>query len=203
MKATVLVALSLLTCSKIFAFTVEERMAITESFVLESKGDYENAAKKVNHVYNANKMNYFLNLRLGSLLSYAKKYKNSIEHYKNAAKIFPHALDPWLALSLLYMNLLDYNNALDASSEILKRDPMNYLGLLRTCTILVHKKAYKEALPKVEEALRLYPLDLTFLEQKGLILMTLEKKMDEAKEALNLLLVLSPQNAYAKSVLKN
>lgn len=184
-----------------YALTLQERAAIYESYALEEKLDYVRAAQKVASVFEKNKTDYFLNLRMGWLLSYAKLYKNSVDHYKNAAKLAPNALEPWLAISLLYLNIGDPAQSLPASAEVLKRDPANYYGLMRTTIALIRTKQYTAALLKVDEALKIYPIDPTFLEQKG-FLMVNTGRPEAATEPLSLLLLVSPQNEYAKSILK-
>lgn len=180
---------------------MKEREILYESYALEAKADYENAAKKVASLYEENKKNYFLNMRLGYLFSYSKKYANSADHYLNASKLVPTSLEPWLALSLFYFNIGDFSKCLEASSEILKREKLNYYGLVRSASCAIKMKAYGTARTYVERGLKLYPLDPIFLEQKGFILVT-EGTPNLATEILETLLLISPQNEYAKSILK-
>jgi tetratricopeptide (TPR) repeat protein len=181
--------------------TLEDRTAIYDSYSLEKSGNYDRATQKMNSVYLAHKNNFLINIRLGRLFSLTKKYNNSIEHYEAAAKLAPESIEPWLALSLIYLNMETFEKSLNASVQVLRRDKFHYDGLSRSAAALIRMKRYREALLKVEEALQLYPIDATLLEQKALILVSLGN-VDSAKEFLNLLLVISPENPYALSILQ-
>lgn len=200
--ATILVGFTLSNFAEARSLTLEERAAVYESYAWEAKASYDLAAQKMNAAYQANSSDFFVNLRMGWLFSLAKKYKNSVDHYEAAAKIAPLSIDPWLGLSLLYLNLGETDRSLSASEQLLTRDPANYYGLLRTNMALIKSKRYSEALSRVDQALKVYPVDPTFLEQKGFLLVSIGKA-EEAREPLSLLLLISPQNAYAKSILKN
>ncbi len=190
----------LLTIPQALAISLNNQALVYESYAAERKYDYNKASEIMSKVLHSNSKDYFTHLRLGYLFSYSKKYKNSVNHYETAAKIAPESTEPWTALSLLYLNIGDPENALTASNQLLKIDSKNYYGTLRKGSSLIRLKKYSEALPVVEEGLAHYPSDLTFLEQKGFLLKSLGKD-DEAKEILSYLLLLSPQNSYAKSIL--
>jgi tetratricopeptide (TPR) repeat protein len=182
-----------------YAVTKEEQEQVYESYALESKGDYAQSIAKMAKVFDENKSDYFINYRMGWLFSMNKKYENSTEHYEKAAQASPKSLEPWLALSSLDMNLGLYAKVIAVSEEILKRDPANYLGLQRFITACIKLQKFEQALPKVNNALAFYPIDAIFLEQKGYLLNQLNKPA-EAKKVLGTLLLISPTNAYAKSI---
>jgi tetratricopeptide (TPR) repeat protein len=144
---------------------------------------------------------YLVNYRLGWLFSRAKKDKNAIDHYEAAAKASPLSLEPWLALSLLHLNLGNHRQALEACAALLDRDPKNYFGLLRSAAAHQGLKKNSLALAVTDQALALYPLDTLFLEKKAYLLRELGKT-EESDQVLAKLILLSPQNPYARSVLK-
>jgi tetratricopeptide (TPR) repeat protein len=191
---------SLILTSTAFAFTPEETMLVNESYRLEATKEYPQAISKMTNVYEENKSDYFVNFRMGWLFNLVKKYDKTTEYYEQAAKSAPESLEPWLALSILNFNLGNNDKLLSVTEEILKRAPTNYYGLQRGVTACIKLKKYDLGLTKVSKALDMYPTDTIFLEQKGYILKQMGKG-SEAKKVLEFLLLLSPTNAYAKSIL--
>ena len=191
---------TLVLSSSAFAFTQEESSLVNESYRLEASKDYVQAISKMTKVLGENKSDYFVNFRLGWLYNLVKKYDKTTEYYEQAAKSAPESLEPWLALSILNLNLGSNEKLLNVTEEILKRAPTNYYGLQRGATACIKLKKFELGLTKVNKALEMYPTDTIFLEQKGYILKQMNKS-SEAKKVLEFLLLLSPENAYAKSVL--
>ena len=184
------------------AYTPEESAMVYDSYRLEANKDYTQALAKMNKVYEENQSDYFSNFRLGWLYNLNKKYDKTIEHYELAAKLAPESLEPWLALSILTFNLGNNEKLLSVTEEILKRAPTNYYGLQRGVTACIKLKNFDLGLLKVNKGLEMYPTDTIFLEQKGYILKQMNKT-SEAKKVLEFLKLLSPENAYAKSILNS
>jgi tetratricopeptide (TPR) repeat protein len=192
--------LTFIFSSNSFAFTQEETTLINESYRSEATKDYAQAISKMTKVHEENKSDYFVNFRMGWLFNLVKKYDKTTEYYEQAAKSSPESLEPWLALSILNLNLGNNDKLLNVTEEILKRAPTNYYGLQRGTTACIKLKKFELGLSKVSKALEMYPTDTIFLEQKGYILKQMNKT-SESKKVLEFLLLLSPENAYAKSVL--
>jgi tetratricopeptide (TPR) repeat protein len=144
---------------------------------------------------------YFVNYRLGWLFSLNQKYKNATEHYTKAADINPDSLEPWLALSLLYLNLGEWDKSMSYSLEVINRNKDSYYGHLRYITAAIQAKKCNIAIDKILYILKSYPTDVVFLEQKAFCYESLSK-IDEAKKAVVELKLLSPQNFYANSFMK-
>lgn len=183
------------------ALTGDESALLQDSYVAEAKGDVEGAISRMVSLLGSKPDDYLVHYRLGWLFSRGRRYKNAIDHYAAAAQASPRSLEPWLALSLLQLNLGNHQLALEASAALLKRDPENYYGLLRSAAAQQALMRYAEALAATDKALELYPLDVLLLEKKGYLLRKLGR-VSESDRTLGQLLLLSPQNAYAKSVLK-
>ena len=186
--------------SSAFALSLDEQTDVYTSYALEAKADYAGATQKIVKLQSANPENYFLNYRLGYLFGMSKKYSNAILHYEKAAKIAPDSVEPWLALSLLSYYSGDDTTVISASKEILKRDPHQYFGYLRLAGALLRAKDYAAALNIAKEGNQLYPTDVGFLEQKGVALKMLGKK-NEAMAVAQQIILISPTNLFAKSVL--
>jgi tetratricopeptide (TPR) repeat protein len=180
-----------------FAISVEEHTAVYETYTLEAQGKYGKAIEKMTKMLEGKSDDYFINYRLGWLFSLEKKYKNSVDHYKKAAASNPKALEPWLALSLLHLNLLDYKNVMNYADEVIKRDPESYYGNQRYILAALRLKEYSSALEKVDEILKAYPTDAVFLEQRAFALGE-SGNYELAKKAVADLLLVSPSNAYGK-----
>jgi len=191
---------TMILSSTTFAFTSEETILVNDSYRAEATKDYAQAISKMTKVHDENKSDYFVNFRLGWLHNLVKKYDKTTEFYEQAAKSSPESLEPWLALSILNLNLGNNEKLLNVTEEILKRAPTNYYGLQRGITACIKLKKYEPGLTNVNKALEMYPTDTIFLEQKGYILKQMNKG-SEAKKVLEFLLLLSPENAYAKSIL--
>lgn len=183
------------------ALSADETILLYDSYAAESRGDVDGALAKALGVLRTQPDDYLVNYRLGWLFSRAKKYKNAIDHYTAAAKASPESVEPWLVLSLLHLNLGNHQQSLGAGTALLKRDPKNYFGLLRSSAAQQALKMHAEALATTNQALILYPLDALFLERKGYLLRELGK-VAESDRVLGQLLLVSPQNLYANSVLK-
>ena len=179
------------------AISVEEHASVYETYTLEAQGKYGKAIEKMTKILEGKSDDYFINYRLGWLFSLEKKYKNSVDHYKKAGASNPKALEPWLALSLLHLNLLDYKNVMTYAEEVIKRDPESYYGNQRFILAALRMKDYSSALEKVDEILKAYPTDAIFLEQRAFALGE-SGKYDLAKKAVTDLLLISPSNAYGK-----
>ena len=182
------------------ALTADESAKVLESYPLEKQGDLNGAIHKMTTVLSSNSKDYFVNIRLAWLYSVAKKYKNAIDHYETAASVAPHSIEPLLGLSLLQTNLGSFAAAKTASEQVLERDPHNYLGFSRLIGAQIKLKDFAGAAAKAEAAIRLYPADPVFLEQRGYAQMQ-QGKVAEAKRTLHQLLLASPNNVYAQMVL--
>lgn len=180
------------------AFTLEEQTSVYDSYALEAKGQIGKAIERMVALSIKHGNDYFTNYRLGYLFSIDKKYKNSIEHYQKAATSAPTSVEPWLALSSLQVNLLDYAGAVASSTELLKRDPNNYYGLLRLTLSYIRLKNYQPAVDNANRSLQLYPIDPIFLEQKAFALAQMGRQ-DEARTVISTLILISPRNEFART----
>ena len=193
-----LLLISLIFTQNLWAISVDDHQAIYVSYLSEGQGKIADAIGKLTSIYQKNPNDYFVNYRLGWLFSLEKKYKNSVDHYKKAADLSPASIEPWLALSSLSINLADWTQARKYAEEILERTPTNYYGQLRYIQAQIQLKEFDKALTKAEAALKLYPTDKIFLEQKAFSLAKLNR-VEAAKMAILDLLLVDPQNIYAKS----
>jgi len=178
--------------TRILALTLDDYTLIYDSYKLEASGKIPLAIDKVIQIYQKEKSHYLINLRLAWLFSLDNKFKNSEQHYLNAAEIVPNSLDPWLALSKMYLDLNQWKIASKYAEEIIERDPNNYYGHLRFIQANIQQKEFQKALDKLNHILLFYPLDVIFLEQKAYCLNLLRKEKE----------LVSPHNEYGKNFMK-
>jgi len=182
------------------ALTLAENTVVLESYVAEEQRNYSIAIGKLMPLLKTSPNDYFLNLRLGWLFFQSQKYKNAINHYEAAAKVEPASVEPGLGLSAVLMTISDYPEAIAACKEILRRDPLNYMGRQRLIKAYLGQKDFANAAREAEAALKTYPTDAIFLEQRGYAL-TQSGQTDQARQVLATLLLVNPKNPYARSIL--
>jgi tetratricopeptide (TPR) repeat protein len=177
----------------------DKKALLLDSVVYEEKHDLGKAVEKMSQALKGNEDDYFLNFRLAGLYAQEKKFKNAETHYLRAASAAPRSLEPLLALSLQQYNLGAFADAANTGLKILALDPANYSALQRVIGSQIKTKAFDEALAHAKEAVKFYPSDTAFLEQKGYIEVAL--KLPEGKATLNQLLLIAPRNNYARTLL--
>jgi tetratricopeptide (TPR) repeat protein len=180
------------------ALTVEQQASVYDSYAFERAGDFSHAMERMVQVFKQSPSDYFVNLRLGYLFYTLKKYKNSADHYERAVQLNTASIEPLLGLTQVYLASETYDKVIKACSSILQKDPRNYTALQRLITSEIRLKDYAHADAHAGEALKLYPTDAIYLEQRAFALKELGKAND-AKAILSTLLLVSPQNEYARS----
>jgi len=171
--------------------------AYYQSYNYEKMGDYKDAIRAITPVYEKYPNGYTINLRLGWLYYLDKKYANSIRHYKNAEYIIPSSLEPVLGMALPLMAQKKWSDVESLMYKVIKVDYYNYYGNLRLAIALRMEKKFSQAKRIVDKMLAVYPTDVNFLDQLGLIYYD-EGKKKYAKSVFGNVLVLDPQNVMAK-----
>ena len=185
----------------LFAFSNKDIQQIYyKSYNYEKMGDYKDAIKTLIPLYNKYPKGYTINLRLGWLFYLNKKYTNSIKHYQKASLVKPYSVESKLGLMKDYIAMQNYKNALKVGNLILKEDYYNYYGNYYEILALKGIKDYKNALKLTNKMLALYPTSVLYLNSLGEIYYVSSKK-DLAKKIFEDVLILDPNNVFAKSYL--
>lgn len=179
----------------------EIKDAYYRSYQYEKTGNYEDAIKSLMPVYKSYPEGYTINLRLGWLYYLNKKYANSIFHYEKAMKVAPYSIEAKLGYTLPLLAQGKYADVEKVCYQILNTDFYNYYGNLRLSFVLRMQKKYDIAEKVINKMLVIYPTDLNFLLELGLLKFFTGKK-DEAKKILRDLLILDPENVTAKEYLE-
>jgi tetratricopeptide (TPR) repeat protein len=183
-----------------FAAALDVKEIYYKSYNYEKMGDYKDAIKVLIPLYEKYPNGYTLNLRLGYLFFLDGKYENAIKHYKKASLIVPSSLEPLLALSRVYLTMKSFDNAIKYGSLIIKRDYYNFYGNYYLAKAFYYKKDYKNALLITNKMLNIYPTNVLFLTQLGLIYENLDKQ--KAKKIFEDVIILDPNNIIANKYLK-
>ncbi len=186
----------------LFAFSNKDIQQIYyKSYNYEKMGDYKDAIKILIPLYNKYPKGYTINLRLGWLFYLNKDYINSIKHYQKASLVMPYSVEPKLGLMRDYIAMQNYKNALKVGNLILREDYYNYYGNYYEILALKGIKDYKNALKITNRMLTLYPTSVLYLNSLGEIYYVSSKK-DLAKKIFEDVLILDPNNVFAKSYIQ-
>ncbi len=185
-----------------FGLTEEKiKEAYSKSFQYEKIGRYKDAIKALSAVYNEYPDGYTINLRLGWLYYLSKKYANSIFHYEKAIKINPYSIEAKLGYTLPLLAQERFSDVEKVCYQILYTDYYNYYGNLRLSYVLRMQKKYDLAEKVSKKMLYIYPTDINFLTELGII----EYLKGSKKEAIKIfknILILDPENSTAKKYVK-
>ena len=179
----------------------EIKDAYYRSYQYEKTGNYDDAIKSLMPVYKSYPEGYTINLRLGWLYYLDKKYANSIFHYEKAMKVAPYSIEAKLGYTLPLLAQGKYADVEKVCYQILNTDFYNYYGNLRLSFVLRMQKKYDIAEKVINKMLVIYPTDVNFLLELGLLRFFTGKK-DDAKKILRDLLILDPENVTAKEYLE-
>jgi tetratricopeptide (TPR) repeat protein len=167
-----------------------------KSYNYEKMGNYNDAIKALQIVYSKFPKGYTLNFRLGYLYFLNKNYTNSITHYKKAIQSAPYSVEPKLGLMSVLIAKSSYEKAEEIGLQVLNADYYNYYGNLRLAYILRLENKLELAEKILLKMLGLYPIDVPFLTQYG-ILKYINKKYSEATQIFYDILILDPENVTA------
>lgn len=131
--------------------------AFSESYILETKGDYARSAETIKKVYSAD--SYIMNLRLGWLYYLAKNYKESVSYYNKAIVLLPLSIEAKLGYAYPAFALGNIEGVIKTYKEILKIDPVNYYGNYRLGSLYYERKDYQNAQNHFDKIINLYPFD--------------------------------------------
>ncbi len=183
---------------QVYGLTNEQiKKSYYQSYNYEKMGNYRDAIRALSPVYNAYPNGYTVNLRLGWLYYLDKNYANSITHYKTSRNIAVGAIEPLLGMSLPLMAQQKWTKVEKLMYEVLKKDYYNYYGNFRLSIALRMEKKYNLAEKVIRKMLGLYPTDVNFLVELGMVLKA-KTQTKEATAVFASVLILDPQNVVAK-----
>jgi len=196
-----IILLSLFICTALFALTDQEiRDAYYKSYNYEKMANYTDAIKAILTVYNEYPEGYTVNLRLGWLYYLNQNYANSLEHYEKAIKISPYSIEAKLGHLLPLLAQERYGDVEKEAFQILNVDYYNYYGNMRLVFALRMQQKLDMAEKIALKILAIYPIDVSFLTEYGLIKFA-QGEIDTAVKLFYDILILDPENVTAKQFL--
>jgi len=176
--------------------------AYYNSYGYEKSGNYLDAIKAIQLVYERYPNTYTVNSRLGALYRLDGKFRNSIEHYKSALKVLPNSISAKLGLQYTHVLAEDYAKTLEVGYQIISVDYYNYYANYRIAYSLVQTEKYDLAEKIINKILAIYPADVLFLTELGLLQLK-QKQLEKSRTTLSNVLILDPENVRANSALLN
>lgn len=132
--------------------------AFHESLKKESANDYKKSLQTLIGIYNENKDDYLINLRLGWVNYLVRSYEESKKYYGKAFALTGNkSIEALLGQTYPLAALNDWDGVFTAYLSILKIDPMHYTANLRLGQIMLQRGSYAEAKSYLEKAHTAYP----------------------------------------------
>ncbi|MBT5953454.1 tetratricopeptide repeat protein [bacterium] len=176
------------------------KTAYYKSYNYEKMGNYDDAIKALKLIYKSFPEGYTVNYRLGYLYNVNQKYANAISHFKSAISASMYSIEPKLGLMLVQMTKGDYDAAEELGHQILNTDYYNYYANLRLAYVLRMQNKAELAEKVVLKMLSLYPIDIYFLLEYGILKMNAED-FKRAYSTFSDILILDPENVTANDLL--
>jgi tetratricopeptide (TPR) repeat protein len=175
----------------------EKITAFNSSLKDEANGNYNEAINKLMKVYDANKQNYLLNLRLGWLNYLKGSQDQSKKYYRLAINLRSEkSIEPYLGLTLPLSALEEWEEVKNTYIKILKIDGNNYTANMRLGQIYLSAGDYKNAKNYLDKAFNYYPGEYEVNLSLGWTEYYLNNKQ-KAKDHFISALMLSPKDSLA------
>jgi len=168
-----LAASYLASAAMIFGFlqgaehNAQTREALAQSSNFATSLDYDKAIAAILPLSASHPNDYTLNLRLGWLYYFDKRYDESERFYRAAMQSAPRALQPKLGLLLPLLANKKYDTAETIAKQVVDADPSNYYGNLRLAVALRLQSKTDDARAIVDRNLAKYPTDAYFLAESA------------------------------------
>jgi tetratricopeptide (TPR) repeat protein len=175
----------------------EKITAFNASLNDEAKKDYNSAIKRLMSVYEANKQNYLINLRLGWLNYLKGSFQESRKYYNTAISLTGQkSIEPYLGLTYPLAALESWDELENTYNKILKLDPKNFNANLRLGQIFLNRGDNQNAKDYLEKAISLYQADYEVNHSLGWAYYYLGNKK-RAMELFTSALMLNPKDSLA------
>jgi len=173
-------------------------LAFSKSYAFEYDAQY---AKAITALTDLNVDTYECDLRLGWLYYLQKDYTKSETYYRKAVALEASSVEARFGLVLPLSAMGNWNEVLNAYTEVLRIDPNNSIANYRVASIYFNRKDNANATTYITKVIRMYPFDYDGNLLYGKILAAQGKNAD-AKKYLMKALEYNPQSDDAKAALK-
>jgi tetratricopeptide (TPR) repeat protein len=191
----------LLFTAPLFALSdAEIKEAYYKSYNYEKIADYRDAIKSLSPVVKEYPKGYTVNLRLGWLYYLNENYADALKHYEVAMQTAPYSAEAKLGHLLPLLAQQKYEQVESEAYQILELDYNSYYGNLRL-SIALRWQGKLDLAAKVDiKMLTLYPTDVNFLTELGLVRFYQGDK-EAAGKIFTDVQILDPENETAKEYL--
>ena len=131
--------------------------AFTESYTLESQGDYTQAITVMQRVFD--KDVYEINLRLGWLSYKAGLFDESESYYRRAIQLMPYGLEARFGFFYPLSSTGQWTQVIQIYEEVLKIDPNNSVANFRFGLVYYGRSEFSKAEKLFSKVVNLYPFD--------------------------------------------
>lgn len=173
------------------------RDAYHNSYRYEKAQNYDDAIKAIIPVSTAYPQGYTVNLRLGWLYYLAGNFANSKACYQAAMKVAPDSIEAKLGYTLPLLAQERYEEVETIAALVIRVDAANYYANLRLAFALRMQRKYDAAKEVLNRMLPLYPTDVKFLAELGLVHVA-QNQPDAARRVFADIVTLDPENVVAR-----
>lgn len=171
---------------------------ISDSFILEGKGEYIKAYDALEPSSRESVNDYFIQLRMGWLALLKGDYTKSSSFYQKATLIYPNALEPRIGYVRALLALGQYKQVEVACKTILKFDSKNYFARSTLAYTYYVLSNYSEAEKIYDSIVDDYPADTEMSIGLGWSFLKQNKKQ-KANEVFTKLLKIIPKEERVSS----
>lgn len=158
LSSLLIVIILLFFAVQLNSITGDEKVkSFNESIKHENNKNIDKAIESLKSIYDSNKDNYLINIRLGWLYYQKKDYSKSKEYYSEAIKLNSKSIEAKLGLTLPLSAKNEWDKVKEQYLEILKTDAMNYTANLRLGQIYLQNADYSNAKKYLEVAYNSFP----------------------------------------------
>jgi tetratricopeptide (TPR) repeat protein len=176
------------------------RACYHQSYRYEKTQSYEDAIKAMAPVLAEYPQGYTVNLRLGWLHYLNGQQANAKAYYQTAMKTAPESIEARLGYTLPLLAQERYEEVEAVTRQILRVDASNYYANLRLAFALRQQKKLEPAEEILERMSTLYPTDVRFLIERGLV-KAARNQTEAARRLFSDVLTLDPENTVAREYL--
>lgn len=189
-----ILAIFLLTSTYSFSQNIELEKAFSNSYTLETNGEYKKAIETLKNVYS--ETSYETNLRLGWLNYSAGLFTEASAYYQKSIDLMPYSIEAKLGLIYPASALGNWNLVARTYEDILHLDPANYTANFKLGLIFYGREEYSKAYSNFQKVVNYYPFDYN----SSLMFAWANLKLGKTREAKILfekVLLLSPNDKSA------
>ena len=202
MKRSYFILFVCIICSSLYALSDTDSIkeSYYKSYSYEKMGNYTDAIKVLEYLYNQYPDGYTLNYRLGYLEFLNLHYANSLHYYEKAMKLQPTALDAKTGYLSVLIAQEKFEKAETIAYQIVNSDYYNYYGNLNLSYIFRMENKLDLAEQISLKMLAIYPIDTSFLNEYGIINFY-QENYDKSASLFESVIILDPENVTAKEFL--